>query len=180
MERGQITAYFTEESWKEGSPEQKRGRHAKESRKHAADQGHSPCPVHTTTETTNGCSHAQKHIHTAHVNTHVLSVGTVKHMSPFRLKKVPIWLRPVAQSGPESRTSERCDIDTDTSAEESRWSVAWRSCTMVSRHSINSRRGKNDAYLAYCNTNWCFKGFSKNFILILALILSYTMTSKFC
>lgn len=83
---------FTEECWKEGSAEQRRGRHAKEGRKHTADQSQSLCPAHTTAETTYSCTHAQKHIHSVHVNIHIPhipSLAVIKNISLHPEKCVP-------------------------------------------------------------------------------------------
>lgn len=62
--RGQVTACYTEEQWKEGNEELRRGQCENEGRKHVADRAYYPRPAHTTTETTYICSHAQEHIHT--------------------------------------------------------------------------------------------------------------------
>lgn len=105
MERGQVTACFTERSWEEGSAEQRMGRHAKEGRKHTADQAHSLCPVHMTTETTYTCSHAEKNINTIHINIHIPSLAVVKRLS-VDMKKCLAWLAHSghAQSGQKVRS----------------------------------------------------------------------------
>lgn len=129
---GQVSACFTEEGNAERGRGGRRGRPANEGRKRAADRARSPCPVRTAAETTCIRSHAQDHIHTAHVNTLIPSPptpprweGEVKPTSPCAKNNTPCLnqtCRPLGpcREPPDSETSVECDIQADMSIEGSR------------------------------------------------------------
>lgn len=116
-------------------------------------------------------SHAQEHIHTAHVNIHISALpppppplATTKayvtvcaeNNGPLKKKKIgPRRPLQACTDQPESKSeiSAYCDIQADASIEESRWSVACSAGTMGIIHiSMDLSRGENGGRLVFQDT----------------------------